>query len=467
MPVKNEFSDRLKELVRLSGIKQQSIADTAGYDLSYVSKWMSGKMLPSEKTIGRTVRAISELIYNSHAGDQSWLVERYGRPFEEVDSRLIERELLSAYSISKESSISRSSYFVSMQSKEFYNSIYDLINGSDEIVLVVDLFAMDRESRQALIGLEEGFYKQLQIDPNKKVDLITRIDDSKNICYDAISLIHLMTVFSNYGFSVSNSDFASGKIIAVTPFQIISGFMIEETGRVFSIAKADAIGSGVELRNELLRVTQNAGQFFLKKRIDSFVNDKDYFKSMLSTNIKWIQGHTTELIISDELHEKLLKSIENVSIDEAQRIHSLSKNIIEQDSTSVLIYESALSDLIATGEIDFYNNKMILSPEEIDEYILFLMDVVRTCNVSLISAPLFAEFTHTFSPCLYISDTICYMRIEASYGRENIYEIIDRSARKLFDQLYSEIRINRTDVLVTEKSVILKRLENYKAMARV
>lgn len=466
--MKNVFSDKLKEFIHLSGIKQQSIANATGYDLSYISKWMNGKMLPSEKTIEATIEAISQCIFNGTSKNVAWLEERYSRAFRELGPWVIAKELQEAYNISKGNNTKNvSTFFVSLPSKTFYNSIYDLIDESDEIVLLIDLFAMDRESRQALIGLEDGYYKKRTCDPKKKVALIFNASESSNVCYDAIFLIHLITVFSRFYFSLTNGYCASGKAIAVAPNKIISGFIVEDKNKVVSVSKADTINSGAELQNEFLRVAQNIGFVYLKKTMEVFTNGKDYLKSMLSTNIKWIQGHITELIMPDDLHEKLLKSIENISYDEAQRIHIFSKNIIEQDSTSVLIYETALSDLIVTGEVDFYNYKTILTSEEIADYIQFLMKVVQTSNIYLISDPLFAEFKHAFSPYLYISDTISYIRIEDAYDRDNIYEIVDRNVRDLFGRLYTDIIANRKDAIIVEKSIILEHLENYKLMAGI
>ena len=78
--MKNVFSEKLKELIHLSGIKQQSIAQATGYDLSYISKWIGGKMLPSEKTIETTVEIIARSISLEAGKDTSWIAERYGEP---------------------------------------------------------------------------------------------------------------------------------------------------------------------------------------------------------------------------------------------------------------------------------------------------------------------------------------------------------------------------------------------------
>ena len=465
--MKNVFSEKLKELIHLSGIKQQSIAQATGYDLSYISKWIGGKMLPSEKTIETTVEIIARSISLEAGKDTSWIAERYGEPQGKTASELIKIELLEAYNISKGTQKNLATYHVSLSSKQFYKSIYDLIDTSDSASLIIDLFAMDRESRQILIGLEDGYYKKEQYDSKKKVSLVISTTNCDEIIYDAVSLIHLITVFSRFDFNLINGTIASGKAVAVSTNKIVSGFIIENSSKVFSVSISNAINSGVEIQNEFTRMAQKIGSVYLKKDMVSFANCKDYLKSMLSTNIRWVQGHITELIMPADLYEKLLASIKGVNKDEAERIYMFSKNIIEQDSTNILMYETALSDLVATGEVDFYNNKIVLSPEEIEAYICFLIKIFETCNVQLISAPLFPEFRHAYSPCLYISDSICYIRIENAYGSDNILEITDMDVRMLFENFYSDVTDKRRDVIIKDKSVILQRLEHYKRMAHI
>lgn len=469
MPVKNGFSELLRELIHHSGVKNQSIANAAGYDLSYISKWLSGKMLPSEKTIDATVQAISQCIVDSiNNFNRDWFAAKYHEKNDGLIRESIRRDLLNAYVGSKERPNNRATeFYSSLSSKTFYESIYNLVEESESAVVIVDLFALDRESRQALIGLRGGYYTREKYEPEKNVTLLFCASQYYNPCYDAISLIHLMTTFALYNFSLFNSHFAVGKAIAACSDKLISGMIMEEVERVFAVSIAENGENSTKTQRELLRMVQNKNIVYSKKNMTDFTNDKDYLKSMLSTNIKWIQGHITELIMPDFLHEKLLDEITVINHDEAQRVHLFAKNIIEQESTRILLYETALSDLIATGEVDFYNNKVILSPKEIQEYIQFLINLVQDNNICVIGGPLFSEFKHVYSPCLYISDTICYMRMEGAYNRENIFEIIDKDVRELFEKLYLDITLNRDDVIIKKKDVIIKRLENYKKMAGI
>ena len=47
---KNRFSTLLEELISISGVKNSGLAKALQYDASYISKWVSGRLLPTEKT---------------------------------------------------------------------------------------------------------------------------------------------------------------------------------------------------------------------------------------------------------------------------------------------------------------------------------------------------------------------------------------------------------------------------------
>ena len=64
MPV-NGFAAELQKLLRITNTKSATLAKAVQYDLSYISKWLSGKMLPSEKYIDEV---ISDIYLLTHDG---------------------------------------------------------------------------------------------------------------------------------------------------------------------------------------------------------------------------------------------------------------------------------------------------------------------------------------------------------------------------------------------------------------
>lgn len=59
---KNRFSELLEELLNTAEIKNANLAKSLQYDVSYISKWISGRMLPAEKTKRKVLQGISHEI---------------------------------------------------------------------------------------------------------------------------------------------------------------------------------------------------------------------------------------------------------------------------------------------------------------------------------------------------------------------------------------------------------------------
>lgn len=52
----------LQELMAEAGIKNLTLSEVLQYDVSYISKWVTGRLLPSEKSIDQITRAISACV---------------------------------------------------------------------------------------------------------------------------------------------------------------------------------------------------------------------------------------------------------------------------------------------------------------------------------------------------------------------------------------------------------------------
>ena len=59
---KNRFSILLDQLINTGEVKNASLAAALRYDASYISKWITGRMIPAEKTKRKVLRGISQEI---------------------------------------------------------------------------------------------------------------------------------------------------------------------------------------------------------------------------------------------------------------------------------------------------------------------------------------------------------------------------------------------------------------------
>ena len=75
---KNRFSQLLEQLMNLGEIKNAALAKALQYDVSYISKWVSGRMLPAEKNKRNVLKRIGqELVRLSSQTGKENLYENY------------------------------------------------------------------------------------------------------------------------------------------------------------------------------------------------------------------------------------------------------------------------------------------------------------------------------------------------------------------------------------------------------
>ena len=65
MEKKNRFSILLERLMGTVNLKNATLAAELQYDVSYISKWINGKTLPSEKSVAQILHVISDYIVES------------------------------------------------------------------------------------------------------------------------------------------------------------------------------------------------------------------------------------------------------------------------------------------------------------------------------------------------------------------------------------------------------------------
>ena len=69
MKEKNRFSVLLEHLTSMANLKNYVLAKAVQYDESYISKWISGKSLPTEKNHEIILQNISQCIVEALTGD--------------------------------------------------------------------------------------------------------------------------------------------------------------------------------------------------------------------------------------------------------------------------------------------------------------------------------------------------------------------------------------------------------------
>ena len=79
MSMRNEFGKCLEQYMIRANIKNSTIARALNYDVSYISKWITGKAVPSKKNAEYIIDVICQVfIDKSDEGDKSCLKKAFG-----------------------------------------------------------------------------------------------------------------------------------------------------------------------------------------------------------------------------------------------------------------------------------------------------------------------------------------------------------------------------------------------------
>lgn len=479
--VKNKFSILLQSLMTEAELKNSVLAESLQYDVSYISKWSGGSFLPSEKNISRVSDAIASCVVDFLPEEKrDVMFERY-RSSDLAELRnSICRALLDAYYESK-----NRSYEEKQESAEVYvlgvpvRSLIEEIKISDmcgkkaEIAAVVDVFSLDHESRLLLAGIEKGGFAIQDNFPEIHFSVIlntypTPVHEDKDYVYDSIFLIHMLTSFSKIDFQLYNQFFAYGKYIyAEKDNYSVTGMLHEKENQCFAAVKSTDAAAVNGLYQKIKLMCSQETLIFRKSTVHAMIKNHEYIQSILAPEVCLLLGHMTELMVPPSLFDELAAGLPeawNSDRDELKRTHDVSSNILEKSNISVMVYESALTNFVVSGELDFYNCRLYLPPGQRLACLEFISDILHRKGfegVKLIDGGFSTDFQYITNPCLFMSSSICYLRLENGCYENNILILNDKSVRNMFLRFWQEIWNKRTDVVVEGEDALSGKMEHY------
>jgi len=212
---------------------------------------------------------------------------------------------------------------------------------------------------------------------------------------------------------------------------------------------------------------------FLSTDMNKMLMAHDYLHSLLSHHLRWLVGHITEHFLPQHLFDKLLKNVfveDSVEMKEAERAYLLSSRKLEKGQVNLLLYDTALIDFMLNGELDFFNQKVVLSPEERIEVLVHMQHLLQLedqQNVRLIKEGFSDDFKYITNPCAFLSSSVGYLRLENELYEHNLMLIKDDFTREKFEQFFEKVWNDRRDVVVSSKEEILMKLDNLIETAEV
>lgn len=453
----NSFATKLQHLLKLSNVKNTTLANAVQYDLSYISKWLSGKMIPSDKNIDIIIQRISKCLIEA---DCEKLLQDYNCDMLSLQDH-IQSDLEKAYEECRPK-LSKDKFQAVLSISEVVQSLDVKTRNGQKVFSVIDLFSLPHENRLVLAGIKNSHFVEMPC-TLEEYSMIININSSDYI-YDSIFLIHMLTCMSNIEFRLYRSEVAAGKLIYCIDTQAISAFLFPGNKDCVAV---NELSNGQKIQQSITPLFNQENLIFRKTTISNMIFHREYFQTLISTNIRWILGHATELLLPEEVFKELLAA-DDRDTSEYTRLYSLSQRIISKKSSRIMIYESAIANLVVDGIIDFYNRPILLSRNQILKCLEYYENILqKECQIKLIDGGFSDDFKYITNPCMFFSDSLCYVRLENNRYSNNVLILNDRIVKEMFDHFFEAVWNHRKDVVTEDELQIKDKIEHYKESAIV
>lgn len=482
MSKKNRFSILLEELMSTADLKNYTLAKELQYDVSYISKWVSGRMLPSEKNLERILKTTSHCVVASLTEKtreglyQDYQVDQVEDLEEAIyDNLIVEYNYVKHLKDDLGAEIApKTSYFPELTLLQFISKMRHPVLRkvkSLKILAVIDILAMEHEYRLMIADIEG---EQLTTKKDRKYfgvhfSMLIDLESGKQDCVcSAIFLMNMLTNCSNVDLQLYGSPQAHGKaIFLVKDLYSISGMLIDRNSCIAVTTSEDSKDCNV-LYHKIKTLCRREMLLFRKIDMKEMLEQYDYIQSMLSKKLRWLIGHMTEHFFPKDLFEELLLQTNlcekwGVSCDKLRQIHSVTNSILKESPVQIMVYESAFTDFAVSGKLDFYNYSVVLTPNQRIQYMRNILDILEKNNhfqIKLICGRFVSDFQYIANPCLFLSDTISYLRLDNKNYQNNTMALNGISIKTMFSQFLSEIWNNRDGVVLDDRNTVKETIKH-------
>lgn len=480
MEEKNRFSKLLQDLMAEAEVKNYVLANELQYDVSYISKWVSGRALPTEKSVKKVLEGISRCIVNT-AGEnrKNSLMENYHVENLEDLKLAIYDNLNAEYQYVKETQKTtgkdvapKTSCFPELSLLRYISKMRHPVLRrvhSLDIVAAMDLLNVEHEQRIQFNMIENEHMPEIGGYPDVHYSMIIHIRPEKwDYINDTLFLIHLLTVNSAIDFQLYGDDQAAGHLIfTVRDDFMISGILLNKDRCIAVMMSEEEENCNIAYKNVKTLCTHEK-LLFRKVTMEKMLFGREYLHSLLAPNQRWSIGHLTEHFLPDDLFEEIMEDLIasgkfSADSEKLRSVHKLTQKVMEESKIQLLIYETAFSNLAVTDKIDFYNCKVYLSVDQRMRYMKHLYSLCEkneNLDIRLVYGKFVSDFEYLDNQSTFISDTISCLRLER-IGNVNNCMIVNRSdVQKIFERSFEKFWNYGGDVVISDRSDILKYIDH-------
>lgn len=446
-----------------SELKNYTLANYLQYDVSYISKWVSGKMLPSEKNLEWVISGISDNVVAALAEkSRKSLYQDYQVDNDNDLKAAIYDNLIIEYNYVKELKTNigadiapQTVFFPELSLSQFVSKMKHPVLRkvrSLDVMALIDIMSLDYEYRLKIVDLENENISNQRDYPGVHFSMLINLSvGERERVLDAIFLMNLLSKCSNIDLQLYGSEVAHGKaMFLVKDMYALSGVLVDGNCCMAVTASEDNDYCN-KLYYKAKSLCSRELLLFRKTKISDMISNYDYMHSLLSTNLRWVFGHMTEHFLPDDVFEEMLTTSDYCGIKEEvslRKVQSIVKKILQKSNVKIVINEFALADFAVSGRLNFYNNKVYLSEEQRIKCIKYILDLLETnekLELKSTSGKFVEDYYYAARPCVFMADTISYIRLES---RNSVAMLNGTQIKSVFSKFFEEIWESENDVVV-------------------
>lgn len=443
----------------VAGLKNYALANYLQYDVSYISKWINGKIIPSEKNASLIIEEISKCIVETadDNGKKSLYAEYQVKKDMDLkqaifDNLVIEydyvRELKSrtGMDVAPETlfypRLSFSQYISKMKHPVLRK--VQLLN----VIAAIDILYFKYDDRRLFMDLENEHISQRVGYPGVNFSLLINLEWMRHkYVQDSIFIMNILDEYSNINLQLHESCMSYGKLIFIVKnMYSISGMLVDRNS-CLAVTSSENKEYCSNLYENIKELCTGENLLFQRKSLQDVLKNSEYALATVSTNLRWILGYMTEQMLPSDLFDEILE--ENHQLQECraefggfQKNYNIVKQMICKSKIKILLQEKQIVDFAISGAIDFFGYKIFLTEGQrrrCIEYILNILEFNNLIEIRLISKENMCEEYHLIKTCLYLTDTISYVRIGRQEALKNIAVLNNYQMKESFDNMFEKI----------------------------
>ena len=474
MKTKNRFSKLLANLMEVAELKNYTLANELQYDVSYISKWLNGQMLPSAKTEKTVMQGISHCIlkHGSGAGLEKLYSEYLVSTETDLEGAIFDHLMAEYYYVKNTQNYNENSitpktlFFPKLDMRQYLERMRHPVLRrvkSLDIIAMMDLMAMDREHRTQIVRIDNRLSATDWHYPDVHFSMIIDLDTIKDdYIYDVVFLMDMLTNMTHVDFNLYGAPQAYGRAIFTVKDEYSISAMLMRSNTAMSVV----VSEDPEVSHSMYQFLEsNCTRERLLMRqcvMDDLLSGNDYARSLIASDQRMLFGHMTEHFIPDDLFEELLQQHTNMENAEQLRwLQALTNRRFREIPIKLILRDIALSEFAVDGELEFFNKRIKLTPKQRLRYVKHLYNIIQTCDkisVRMLYGRLLSDYQFHANQCVFLNSSISYLSL-GDNNKSCLYVINKSQMKQIFEKFFDGIWEDKNNDNILDREQILQFLE--------